>query len=326
MENLWLIISLASLVTGFGLIIALMLLKRMVPLPQPPAVIVLTAFLLMGMSSLGGVYLRIMGIPRSIYLYRILNAAAWGYAVFASLFYVYIDMRMPAGRIMKKTDGEKHVGRGLWRSIGAGIAVGVLSFTVSHPVPGASIQQRIPEFYISFIMLCVELFVSILVIRVGVKALKRSKNVLSKPWKMFLGGLGLALLVIIPANLLDYIITLIVKSRGGMMRDGFVFAFAYCTANIALLIALLRALSYGNLAASSVSVPECMIQYFGLTRREREIVEKLLEGKSDREIGEELYISPRTVDTHLQNIYRKCNVSSRVQLTGLVYSYGKLPV
>lgn len=323
------IISLASLVTGFGLIVALLLLKQTVPLPQPPVVIVLTAFLLMGMSSLGGIYLRVAGVPRSILPYRILNAAAWGYAVFASLFYLYIDRMMTSGQKERKSNtsrgGASYWNRKIWYFIAAGTAIGALSFAVAHPVPGGLIQRLLPGFYIPVLMLCIELFVSIMVLKVGIKSLKRSKNVVSTPWKGVLWGLGLSLIIIIPANLLDYLIAMIARLRGVMMRDGFVFALAYCITNIILLISVLQGLSLGNASPSSASVPDRIIKYFGLTKREREIVEKILEGKSDRRIGEELYISPRTVDTHLQNIYRKCNVSSRSQLSTLVYSYGKLP-
>ncbi|MFP4364323.1 MAG: helix-turn-helix transcriptional regulator [Spirochaetia bacterium] len=54
------------------------------------------------------------------------------------------------------------------------------------------------------------------------------------------------------------------------------------------------------------------------------MTEKLFQGKSDREIAEALFISPRTVDTHLRNIFKKCSVSSRMQLSKLVSDYGIL--
>jgi DNA-binding NarL/FixJ family response regulator len=72
------------------------------------------------------------------------------------------------------------------------------------------------------------------------------------------------------------------------------------------------------------AVPQQMVDAFGITRREREVVEKLLEGNSDRQIAEELYISPRTVDTHLRSVFRKCGVGSRMQLTRLASTYGEL--
>lgn len=46
----------------------------------------------------------------------------------------------------------------------------------------------------------------------------------------------------------------------------------------------------------------------GLTNRELEVLYSLSEGKSYREIGEDLFISVSTVRYHLQNTYRKLNV------------------
>jgi DNA-binding CsgD family transcriptional regulator len=48
-----------------------------------------------------------------------------------------------------------------------------------------------------------------------------------------------------------------------------------------------------------------------LTAREREVVEWLGAGKTDRDIGEILGISPRTVHKHLQRIYEKLGVETR---------------
>jgi ATP/maltotriose-dependent transcriptional regulator MalT len=51
-----------------------------------------------------------------------------------------------------------------------------------------------------------------------------------------------------------------------------------------------------------------------LTAREREIAELAATGRSNREIAEQLVLSPRTIETHLRNIYAKLAVRSRVQL------------
>jgi DNA-binding NarL/FixJ family response regulator len=50
-----------------------------------------------------------------------------------------------------------------------------------------------------------------------------------------------------------------------------------------------------------------------LTRREKDVVQKLLEGFSNKEIARRLYISERTVQTHLSNIFGKMNVASRTE-------------
>jgi DNA-binding CsgD family transcriptional regulator len=52
-----------------------------------------------------------------------------------------------------------------------------------------------------------------------------------------------------------------------------------------------------------------------LTRREREIASLVASGLPNREIADRLFISRRTVDAHVNHIYAKLGISSRVQLT-----------
>jgi DNA-binding CsgD family transcriptional regulator/tetratricopeptide (TPR) repeat protein len=52
-----------------------------------------------------------------------------------------------------------------------------------------------------------------------------------------------------------------------------------------------------------------------LTRREREIAVLVASGLSNREIGARLFISKRTVDAHVEHIFAKLEISSRVKLT-----------
>jgi len=53
---------------------------------------------------------------------------------------------------------------------------------------------------------------------------------------------------------------------------------------------------------------------FGITAREAEIIRLLLEGKDNRRITEELFISDHTVKNHIHNIYRKVGIRNRIQL------------
>ncbi len=55
-----------------------------------------------------------------------------------------------------------------------------------------------------------------------------------------------------------------------------------------------------------------------LTGRELEIAELVAEGESNKSISRRLGVSPRTVTTHLQNVYRKLEISSRNQLAELI--------
>ena len=51
----------------------------------------------------------------------------------------------------------------------------------------------------------------------------------------------------------------------------------------------------------------------GLTRRELEVMRYVAVGRTNREIAQELFLSPRTVDMHVRNILRKLDCRSRVE-------------
>ena len=55
----------------------------------------------------------------------------------------------------------------------------------------------------------------------------------------------------------------------------------------------------------------------GLSKREAEILPLALRGRTSERIGQELFISKNTVDTHLRRIYAKCEVGSRQELIDL---------
>ncbi len=55
-----------------------------------------------------------------------------------------------------------------------------------------------------------------------------------------------------------------------------------------------------------------------LTARERQIAGHVAQGKSNREIAEELVLSERTVEGHIANIFNKLNVSSRTQVAAWI--------
>ncbi len=67
-------------------------------------------------------------------------------------------------------------------------------------------------------------------------------------------------------------------------------------------------------------VPEAFLTKYGITDREREIILKVVQGKSNADIAGELFISLATVKTHLHNIYRKIDVDSRYDLLARVRS------
>jgi DNA-binding NarL/FixJ family response regulator len=60
----------------------------------------------------------------------------------------------------------------------------------------------------------------------------------------------------------------------------------------------------------------------GLTGRELEVLRFLAAGLSQKGIAEELVISPKTVGTHIERIFRKLGVHSQSQAVALAYREG----
>ena len=52
----------------------------------------------------------------------------------------------------------------------------------------------------------------------------------------------------------------------------------------------------------------------GLTASERRVTDLVLTGLSNLEVAERLFLSKRTVDTHLGRIYRKLEIRGRAEL------------
>lgn len=61
-----------------------------------------------------------------------------------------------------------------------------------------------------------------------------------------------------------------------------------------------------------------ILKKYGISDREAEIIDLLIEGLSNQQIAKQLYISPNTVKTHIKNIYAKVGVNNRLQLFSLL--------
>ena len=68
---------------------------------------------------------------------------------------------------------------------------------------------------------------------------------------------------------------------------------------------------------------EKFFEKYKISDREKEIVKFLVQGKSNRDIEDILFISLKTVKNHIYNIYKKSDVNSRIQLVNLVVKYKK---
>ncbi len=61
------------------------------------------------------------------------------------------------------------------------------------------------------------------------------------------------------------------------------------------------------------AVPSVNFSELNLTKREQDIVDLLVQGKSNKEMADQLCLSGDTIKAHLQHIFRKVGVSSRLE-------------
>ena len=62
-----------------------------------------------------------------------------------------------------------------------------------------------------------------------------------------------------------------------------------------------------------------------LTERELQVARLVVDRRTNPEIADALFLSPKTVETHMRNIFRKLNVSSRVEVARAVERAGPTP-
>ncbi|MGH8825345.1 MAG: helix-turn-helix domain-containing protein, partial [Jiangellaceae bacterium] len=62
----------------------------------------------------------------------------------------------------------------------------------------------------------------------------------------------------------------------------------------------------------------------GLTPREREVLALLAEGRTNRQIGQQLYIAEKTASVHVSNILAKLGASGRTEAVTLAHRRGLL--
>jgi DNA-binding CsgD family transcriptional regulator len=66
------------------------------------------------------------------------------------------------------------------------------------------------------------------------------------------------------------------------------------------------------------AIPNEVIRRYKLTSREQEVISILLLGLSGKAAAERLFISTKTLESHISSIYRKCDVKNRVELMNII--------
>ncbi|MBU0928052.1 MAG: helix-turn-helix transcriptional regulator [Spirochaetes bacterium] len=95
--------------------------------------------------------------------------------------------------------------------------------------------------------------------------------------------------------------------------------FSLAWSAVILASAVRRAL--GNRAAPD-GLGGAFFERFGLSPREADVARLLVAGRTNREIGEALYISTRTVESHVYNAYQKCGCRNKAEFVARAVGFG----
>ncbi|MCB2356467.1 helix-turn-helix domain-containing protein [Clostridium estertheticum] len=96
----------------------------------------------------------------------------------------------------------------------------------------------------------------------------------------------------------------------------------FLTINIFNLIFVLKYFNTPSFIANN-KLTDYFKQKYDITEKQSEIIELIIKGLTYKQIAEKLFISSKTVDNHVQNIYKKLNVNSKMQLSYFVRSNEK---
>ena len=86
-----------------------------------------------------------------------------------------------------------------------------------------------------------------------------------------------------------------------------------------------RRLFYREPRASEFTPNERAQSSLGITEREREVLQLLASGRSNKEIAARLELSPNTVKTHVARLFEKLRVARRTEAILLARELGLVP-
>ncbi|MEJ2196429.1 MAG: response regulator transcription factor [Ignavibacteriaceae bacterium] len=117
---------------------------------------------------------------------------------------------------------------------------------------------------------------------------------------------------------------------GFIMKDANVFDFLKTIRSVAKGLQVLPSNLTESLFSQIVnhavngSKPSSLLEAVRMTKRERQVIELISEGHSNKEIAQKLHLSTYTVKSHVHNILEKLALNSRVQIAKYAHDSEKI--
>ncbi len=151
--------------------------------------------------------------------------------------------------------------------------------------------------------LIISIFISVTIVQFS-KPIKRYKH-LEKINKVF----GIIFSILVPTYLIFHYGF---EKEYKQFQTGFLLYIAFTLLGLSKIYDDLQRLSLVN---KNIAPQKQQFKNYGLTEREEEIAALLIQGFTYQNISKQLFISIPTVKTHASNIYKKCSVKTRHELT-----------
>ncbi|MFP4442296.1 MAG: helix-turn-helix domain-containing protein [Spirochaetia bacterium] len=161
--------------------------------------------------------------------------------------------------------------------------------------------------YIPFICL-----ISLYIFYVGLHFLNGINANWNPAVKLLIKRLGLITVAFAPISTVLYIIFFVTG-----LRKYIVISLDYFYLALWSIIALgimIQYLSQSRTIPKKEAVDKSLMDHYGISPREREVLELVRKGYTNKEIGEQLYISMTTARTHVSRLLEKTDTSNRVEL------------
>ncbi|POR00962.1 hypothetical protein AU468_08810 [Alkalispirochaeta sphaeroplastigenens] len=304
LNEIWFFLNLAALLAGFGLLLTVVILGQVTPQSEGKYTRnILAGYFLITAVSFSGSYQAVVERIPTV-LSDLLFGLAATVTLAAQIRFVIRFLRWPGVRrrvrVMRAT---ALVVTGLW------FFVTLLQWSpLALSVPGI-------QLWASFFL---HMTLAVFAVLVALGAFSCAGRLPESPWQQFFRGFGAAFAFLAMAHIPNWLIASVAFPEVRVLRADLIFVAGYIGANVLLLTAVIRTLREESAAHSRIKPTQTFVDTFGLTKREREILEHLFEGKTNAAIAGELGIAVRTVDTHVANTFRKCGVSSRYELFRLL--------
>ena len=138
---------------------------------------------------------------------------------------------------------------------------------------------------------------------------------------IILGGLhkaGILSLIFIPVLVFEVIIIPLNQDFKLIPIDNFFTLLIYSLWNILSITGFYKVVMLKEKLVSHEKSSLSHLDSYMVTPREKEIIKKLITGKSYQEIADELFISYPTVKSHVYNIYNKLGIKNKIEMIQMV--------